>query len=137
MGLGEKTLLKLFPFMQDKSVTVDEILDYARNIMQEKKSKVLENILTGRTKNGILGEEFFKVNQKIIDLSKPLITDEGKTLVYSLYKESLDPTDRGYKNLMRMMIEDGLFNYLPKNDDDWVNFMKPFTKLIRKETKFI
>lgn len=136
-GLGEKTLLKLFPFMQDKSVTIDEILDYARNIVQENKSKVLENILTGRTKNGILGEEFFKVNQKIIDLSKPLITDEGKTLVYTLYKESLDPTDRGYKNLMRMMIEDGLFNYLPKNDDDWVNFMKPFTKLIRKETKFI
>jgi hypothetical protein len=33
------------------------------------------------------------------------------------------------------MIHDGLFNFLPKDDEDWVNFMKPFTKLIRKEKK--
>lgn len=135
LGLGEKTLLKLFPFMNDKSVTVNEILDYARNTMQEKKSKVLENILTGKTKNGILGEEFYSLNTKIIDLSNPLISDDAKELIYSLYRDRLDPTDRGYKNLMKMMIQDGLFNFLPKDDEDWVNFMKPFTKLIRKEKK--
>jgi hypothetical protein len=52
-----------------------------------------------------------------------------------LYREKLDPTDRGYKNLMRMMMEDGLFQFLPKNDEMWVNFMRPFMKLIRKEKR--
>jgi hypothetical protein len=36
---------------------------------------------------------------------------------------------------MRMMMEDGLFKYLPKDDEAWVNFLTPFTKLIRKEKR--
>jgi hypothetical protein len=48
--------------------------------MQEKKSKVLENILIGKTKNGILGEEFYLTNKKIVDLSNPLITENLFTL---------------------------------------------------------
>ena len=36
-----------------------------------------------------------------------------------------------------MMMKDGLFKYLPKNDDSWVEFLTPFLKLTRKEkTKF-
>lgn len=135
-GLGEKTLVKLFPEVLSKSCNLDDILDNARIISQNKKSKVLSNLLTGKTKSGIIGEDFFTINKKIIDLSNPLITEEGRDIVEMIHTESLDPTDRGYKNLMRMMIEDGLFNYLPRDDNDWVNFMKPFTKLIRKETKF-
>lgn len=134
-GLGEKTLVKFFPQMSDKLCTIEEIMDIARNIGQEKKSKVLTNLLTGKTKNGIIGEEFFTLNKKIIDLSNPLITEDGKEIVDSLYREKLDPTDRGYKNLMRMMMEDGLFQFLPKNDEMWVNFMRPFMKLIRKEKR--
>jgi hypothetical protein len=49
----------------------------------------------------------------------------------------IDPTDRGYKNLMRLMIEDGFFKFLPKNDEAWVSFLKPFMKLIRKEKRKI
>jgi len=42
-----------------------------------------------------------------------------------------------YRNLIRMMMEDGFFKYLPKGDDNWVEFLKPFLKLTRKEkTKF-
>jgi hypothetical protein len=36
-----------------------------------------------------------------------------------------------------MMMEDGFFKYLPKGDDAWVKFLKPFLKLSRKEkTKY-
>ncbi len=136
-GLGEKTLVKLFPQVQDKSCTVQDILDNARNIEQKELPKSLQNILTGRTKNGILGEEFYKLNKKIVDLQNPLITDEGKELVKQIQTDTIDPTDRGYKNLMRMMMEDGLFKYLPKNDEAWVNFLKPFMKLTRKEKRNI
>jgi hypothetical protein len=36
---------------------------------------------------------------------------------------------------MRMMIDDGFFKYLPKQDDAWVNFLTPFMKLTRKEKR--
>jgi len=134
-GLGEKTLVKFFPEMQSKSCTIDEILDNARNIPQKKPIKSLSNILTGKTKSGILGEEFYITNKKIVDLSIPLLTEESKQFVEEVYNDTIDPTDRGYKNLMRMMMEDGLFKYLPKNDEAWVNFLTPFMKLIRKEKR--
>lgn len=134
-GLGEKTLVKLFPNVQVKPCTINEIRDTAGNLMQVKKSKVLENILTGKTKNGILGEEFYNINQKIVDLSNPLITEDGKELVEQIINDTIDPTDRGYKNLMRLMMEDGLFKYLPKNDEAWVDFLRPFMKLTRKEKR--
>ena len=133
--LGEKTLVKLFPQMLEKLCTIEEILDNARNIVQKKKPKALVNILIGKTKSGIFGQDFYETNKKIVDLHNPLITEEGKELVKQIHTDTIDPTDRGYKNLMRMMMEDGLFNYLPKNDDAWVNFLKPFMKLTRKEKR--
>jgi DNA polymerase-1 len=136
-GLGEKTLIKYFPELQEKSCTIEEILNNARNIPQTKPIKSLSNILTGKSKSGILGEEFYNKNKKIVDLSNPLITDEGKELVEQIHKDTIDPTDRGYKNLMRMMVQDGMFKFLPKNDEAWVNFLKPFMKLTRKEKRKI
>jgi DNA polymerase-1 len=135
-GLGEKTLVKLFPMLQEKSCTITEILDNARIIGQENKvPKIIDKILTGESKNGILGEVFYNTNLKIVDLGNPLITDEAKVLVEEVYKEKIDPTDRGYKNLMKMMMADGLFKYLPKDDNAWINFLKPFLKLTRKEKR--
>ena len=134
-GLGEKTLVKLFPEMLSKSCTIEEILVNARNIPQKNPVKSLSNILTGKTKNGILGEEFYTTNKKIVDLTIPLLTEESKQFVEEVYNDTIDPTDRGYKNLMRMMMEDGLFKYLPKYDEAWVNFLTPFMKLIRKEKR--
>jgi DNA polymerase-1 len=134
-GLGEKTLVKLFPQLQEKPCTIEEILDYARNIPQDKPSKTLTNLLTGKTKSTIFGEEFYRTNKKIVDLTNPLITENGKELVEQILTDTIDPTDRGYKNLMRMMMEDGLFKYLPKDNDAWVNFLKPFMKLTRKEKR--
>jgi len=134
-GLGEKTLVKLFPDMLVKPCTIDEIRVNAGILTQEKKSKVLENILTGKSKNGILGEEFYTTNEKIINLSSPLITDDAKELVELYYRETLDPDGRGYKGLIKMMMEDGFFKYLPKGDDAWVNFVRPFMKLTRKEKR--
>jgi hypothetical protein len=33
------------------------------------------------------------------------------------------------------MIEDGIFKYLPKQDEQWVEFVNPFMKLTRKEKR--
>jgi len=135
---GEKTFVKLFPEILETEVSFTDILTKGEELLKEQKENtVLKNLLTGKTKEGVFGDEFFVINKKIVDLSEPLISDEGKELVKSYYSESLDPDGRGYKNLIRMMMEDGLFKYLPKNDDAWVYFLKPFLKLTRKEkTKF-
>jgi DNA polymerase-1 len=132
--LGEKTFVKLFPEILEKEVTFTDILKKGEELLKEQKDNtVLKNLLTGKTKEGIFGDEFFEINQKIVDLSNPLINEEGKEVVELYYSESLDPDGRGYKNLIRMMMEDGLFKYLPKGDEQWVYFLKPFLKLTRKE----
>ena len=136
--LGEKTIIKLFPELLEIEVSFTDILTRGEELLKEQKDNTaLKNLLTGKTKEGIFGDEFFEINKKIVDLSEPLISEEGKELVKSYYSESLDPDGRGYKNLIRMMMDDGLFKYLPKGDDQWVYFLKPFLKLTRKEkTKF-
>jgi DNA polymerase-1 len=135
-GLGEKTLIKFFPELLEKPVSVTYILERTEILLKENKNnKTLQNLLSGKTKTGIYGNEFFEINEKIVDLSEPMITDEAKELVELYYRESLDPDGRGYKNLMKMMMEDGLFRYLPNTDDAWINFLKPFMKLTRKEKR--
>jgi 5'-3' exonuclease len=132
--LGEKTFLKLFPEILETEINYTDILKKAEKLLLEQKGNVaIQNLLTGKTKEGIFGDEFFTINDKLVDLSKPLISEEGKELVRLYYSESLDPDGRGYRNLIRMMMNDGFFKFLPKGDDAWVNFLKPFLKLSRKE----
>ena len=135
-GLGEKTLIKFFPELLEKPVTITDILQKAENLLKENKNnKTLQNLISGKTKSGVRGEEFFTINEKIINLSNPLITDDAKELVELYYRETLDPDGRGHRNLIKMMMEDGFFKYLPKGDDAWVNFVRPFMKLTRKEKR--
>lgn len=135
-GLGEKTLIKFFPELLEKPVTITDILQKAENLLKENKNnKTLQNLISGKTKSGVYGEEFFTINEKIINLSNPLITDDAKELVELYYRETLDPDGRGHRNLIKMMMEDGFFKYLPKGDDAWVNFVRPFMKLTRKEKR--
>lgn len=136
--MGEKTLIKFFPEILDSEISLTDILIKGELLLKEQqKNVVLGNLLSGKTKEGIMGDDFFKINKKIVDLSEPLIDEEGKEMVREYYSESMDPDGRGHRNLIRMMMDDGFFKYLPKGDDSWVNFLKPFLKLSRKEkTKF-
>jgi 5'-3' exonuclease len=132
--LGEKTLIKLFPELLERKLDITYILQKGENLLKEEKGNTaIQNLLSGKTKEGIFGDEFFVINQKLVDLDNPLLNDEEKELVQQYYSESMDPDGRGHRNLIRMMMEDGFFKYLPKGDDAWVNFLKPFLKLSRKE----
>jgi 5'-3' exonuclease len=134
--LGEKTFLKFFPEVLDEVVSVDDILSKTNQLLQENETnKALQNLVKGKTKDGELGETFFDVNKRIVDLSNPMITEEGKELVQLYYRETIDPEGRGSKNLIRMMTDDGFFKFLPKTDEAFLNFVKPFTKLTRKEKR--
>jgi len=136
--LGEKTLIKMFPELLEQRVELSYILEKSEQLLKEEKGNTaLQNLLSGKTKEGIFGDEFFVINQKLVDLDNPLLNEEEKELVGLYYSESMDPDGRGHRNLIRMMMDDGFFKYLPKGDDAWVNFLRPFLKLTRKEkTKF-
>ena len=136
--MGEKTLIKFFPEILDSKIYLTDILTKGEQLLKEQqKNVVLGNLIIGKTKEGIMGDDFFRINKKLVDLSEPLINEDGKKMVREYYSESMDPDGRGHRNLIRMMMTDGFFKYLPKGDDAWINFLKPFLKLSRKEkTKF-
>ena len=78
-------------------------------------------------------KNFFFINKKIVSLKEPFLTDDAKENIESLINDPLDPEGRSYKNTMKMMVEDGIFNVLPKSDDGWLKFLTPFLRLTRKE----
>ena len=134
--LGEKTLVKFFPELLEHEVNLTDILTKAEELHKnDKDNKVLQNLLSGKTKNGVFGDEYYVINQKIVDLSNPLISEDGKNVVNEYYSETLDPDGRGHRNVIKMMMEDGFFKFLPKNDNSWVNFLTPFLRLTRKEKR--
>lgn len=133
-GMGIKRLLSFIPELKNQPITVDQVRDRCNQLFeQDKHNKLITNLLTGVTKHGVLGEEFFDVNNRIVSLDEPLLTDDAKETINLLINESLDQEGRSYKNVMKMMTEDGLFTVLPKAEDAWINFINPFLRLTRKE----
>lgn len=133
-GMGVKRFLSLFPELKTEQLSIEQIKDKCNILFeQDKNNKLIANLLTGVTKHGVFGEEFFDVNSRIVSLDNPFLTDEAKENINLLISENLDPEGRSYKNTMKMMMEDGLFNVLPKSDDAWIKFLNPFLRLTRKE----
>ena len=133
-NLGIKKFIEFFPEVKEKKLTLQDIKDKGELIFKENKNnKSITNLLTGVTKLGVFGNEFFDLNEKIIDLNNPLLTSEAIEGIEELINDDLDPSDRSYKNTMKMMVQDGIFNVLPKSDDAWVKFLNPFLRLTRKE----
>ncbi len=133
-NLGVKTLVKLYPEIQTNVLTLEDIIEKTKLLFDEdKKSVTIQNLLTGVTKLGVFGDEFYEINHKLIDLSTPLLTDEARSGIKDLIYENLDTEGRSYKNTMKMMMEDGLFHLLPKQNDAWLKFLTPFLKLTQKE----
>lgn len=134
--LGEKTFIKFFPEILDTPISVDYIVSRTKELLSEDNSlTVLNNLIDGKTKTQVLGENFVKTNISLVDLSCPLLSEENKEEIQSYYSEDIDPEGRGYKNILRYMEEDGIFKYLPKTNDGWVEFVQPFLKLTRKEKR--
>ncbi len=45
----------------------------------------------------------------------------------------LDPEGRNHKNVLRMMLDDGVMHAIPGGENGYVTYMQPFMKLIQKE----
>jgi 5'-3' exonuclease len=133
-NMGIKRLITLFPEVQTKKLSLDDIIQKSNVIFeQDKNNKLITNLLTGVTKHGVFGDEFFEINNKIVNLDEPLLTEDAKESIDQLIVENLDSEGRSYKNAIKLMTEDGINNILPKSDDAFAKFLNPFLRLTRKE----
>ena len=131
-GVTENTLLTHFPEIKDKKMTLEEILEKTKVLKEEKKLKVFDSLLEGKTKGNHKGN-VYEINKIIIDLHQPLLTGEAKEEVINLINLPLNPEGRDYKNVLKMMFEDGVMYAIPGGENGYVNFLDPFIKLSKKE----
>lgn len=133
-SLGVRRLIALVPEIKTQPLTLENLKDKFNILFeQDRDNNLIKNLITGVTKHGVLGEEFYNVNKRIVSLDEPFLTEESIVLINSLMTDIMDPEGRSYKNTMKMMMEDGIFLLLPKSDDAWINFLNPFLRLTRKE----
>ena len=136
-GIGEGTVLKLFPELKKGGKTKEWIVERVNELLANNPtSKPLLTIKEGRTKWGTYGTDYFGVMEKIINLSQPNVTEDLKLAINEMVNEALSPDGRGeIKVIMKMMVEDELLNFLPKYDDSFFVFWSSFITIIQKEKK--
>ena len=137
-GVGEITLFKNFPQLKERKVELEEIIDGARKINEERaklKQKPLQwakNIVEGITE-GAQGDRIYEINKKIIDLKNPLMTDEAKEIMDSMMYAPIDPEGRSYDNLYKILCDAGVDDL--KDPTRFSNFFIEYAYLIDKEKK--
>ena len=90
-NMGIKRLISLFPEIKNTPVTLSEIKEKGNMLFeQDKNNWLVRNLLTGVTKYGVFGEEFFDINDRIVNLDIPFLDDNAKTQVTQLINENLD-----------------------------------------------
>lgn len=136
-GVSEKTIIKYFPEITEKTLTLTEIFSKIESIQKGRKNrlKTLDNILNSVT-NGVQKEKIYEINEKIIDLKNPLLTESSKNELDTLFEVPLDPDGRETKNVIKMMIEDGLMMAIPGGQEGYINFLQPFLRIIKKEKEY-
>jgi 5'-3' exonuclease len=109
-GLGAKKLIKFFPeLVEDEKVSLDFIIDKSFKALENTKGLLYENVYNFRHQ--------LKINEQLMDLSNPNISDESKEeidLMLSNPKSSLNKSD-----FLSMYSEDNLGNSIP-NVENWL-----------------
>lgn len=138
-GLGEKTFFELFPKAKFEKYDVDRVIEESKMLIDERRREkkkplqVTENIVNGVT-NGCQGKEFYEINEKIINLSNPLLTDDAKKEMDGIMYSPLDPDGRDYKNLYSIIQENEMIDML--SEEKFGNLFSAFHKLINFEKKY-
>jgi 5'-3' exonuclease len=138
-GLGEDTLVKLFPELKERKVTLNEIIEDAQKQQLErienkkKPLKILDNIINKVT-DGVQKDKIYEINERLVNLSQPMMTEDGVRELKHLIEGTLDSSGRELKNVFSMMKRDGLDKSL--GETRFNDFLTPFKKLIDRENIF-
>jgi 5'-3' exonuclease len=135
-GVKEGTLLKHFPVLTERKVSLEEIIHLAKILQQDridnkkKPLKAIQNLIEGRT-DGSQGERLYEINRTLVDLKSPLMTEDAIELFEIKTESPINPEGRSAKSVYQFMKEDGLDRLI--NEHKFVNYMLPFKKIINKE----
>jgi len=135
--LGEGTLLKLFPELTERKVELYEIIEKAKELQKvrlsdkKKPLAVLDNIVLGIT-DGVQGDQLYKINEMLVDLTKPLLSKDAVEDVDNLIESPLSD-DRSIKNVYKMLKDDGIDLIL--GEARYNDYLLPFKKLVEREKK--
>lgn len=119
-GVGEKTLFDNFPEFKERKVTLDEVIEKARLINEQRVSekkkplKWAENIVN-RVTDGVQGEKIYEINKKVIDLTEPILTEEAKNLMDGMMHAPIDPEGRSLTNLYNILLANGVDELMDEN----------------------
>ena len=138
-GLGEQTLIKLFPEIKDKKTSLEAIIERSKVLLEERKAdkkkplKSLENIIN-RVTDGIQGKDIYEINKKIIDLSVPLLTEEAiEGLKNELYAP-MTVEDRDIKNIYEIIYNNGMSDMF--DESKFGNLFGIYERVIVKEKEY-
>ena len=133
------TSRKDFMEVYEKNLQLEaEIKERTRHLIEErisKKKKPLkyqENILEGKSKKQYDGD-FYEINEKIINLRKPLLTDKAKEMIDEARYNAIDPEGRSLANMAAYMREDDITELLA--DRKFASFFIEFNALANREKK--
>lgn len=139
-GVSEKRLLELVPEIATRKVTLDEVKEKAQQAIDERLSQKKnplqwhKNIVDG-VYNGEYEGDIYEINEKLVDLSNPLITKEAKKELDSMMYTSQDTEGRSFENLYKIMREEKIEELC--DEKKFSTFFEPFKPIVNKEiTKF-
>lgn len=138
-GIGEQTLLKLFPEMKHEKMSLEAVVERSKVLLEERKAakkkplKTLENIVN-RVTDGSQGEDIYEINKKIIDLSEPLLTDEAKEGLDSELYAPLSNDDRSVENIYQIIAENNMDDLL--NEKMFGSLFGMYEKIIVSEKSY-
>ena len=137
-GLSENRLMELMPEIAERPVTIDEVKEKAQKMIDERvkeKKKPLqwhENIVNGVSNKEYNGD-FYEINEKIINLKKPLLTKRAEEDIEAMMYAPMEPDDNSFANLYQMIVRDNIENLIDANE--FSRFFVPFKELAEKEKK--
>ena len=139
-GVGEKTLLTLFPEIAEREVKLHEVVERCKMLnedrVKEKKRplKAYDNIIN-QISDGLHSGRVFEINDKIINLQNPLLSKEAIDELENMMYVPIDSEGRGMANLYNLVCEDGIDGIM--DERRFSTFFSTFNKSINKEREFL
>lgn len=137
-GLSEEGFFKLMPEARTREVTVEEVKERAKKLIDErvaekkKPLQVHENIIKGVSNKDYNGD-FYEINEMLIDLKRPLLSEEARETMDAMMYAPQDPEGRSFKNLYEYITEDKIEELM--GDTRFASFFAPFKSFAEREIK--
>ena len=137
-GVGEKTLINLFPQLLTERLDLKRVVELSKELLDRRKEekkkplKSLENIINGVT-DGCQGERLYEINEKIRDLSEPLLTDEAKQELGQLSYIPLDTSERDIRNVYGIVNDEKINDLMV--EEKFSEIFAPYSRIIMMENR--